>query len=347
MSQRPPVTLADRHRFDAVIDVRSPAEFADDHLPGAINLPVLDDQERRIIGTLYKQQGAFEARRLGAAMVAANLSRHLRGPLAHRPANWSPLVYCWRGGMRSGSAVHWLRLIGWDAQQLPGGYKRWRSHVIAQIDALTPRLDLRMVCGATGSGKTRLLQALAARGAQVIDLEALACHKGSLLGALPGRPQPSQRGFESALFSVLEGLRSDQPVFVEAESRRIGRIALPSVLLEAMREAPCIEVQATDAARLQYLLQDYAYLGDDLPALQQRLLAMRDAHSQATLAQWLAWAQARDFAPLFAALMREHYDPQYARSQAQHYRRWPERQALVTDNLDAAHLAALAAQLWP
>eukprot|EP01032_Pedospumella_encystans_P036870 gene36870-41733_t len=181
MSHRQPVRVVDRHAFDTIIDARSPAEFALDRIPGAINCPVLDDEERHIVGTVYVQTGAFEARRIGGAMVAANIARHLRDTLADRPEKWKPLVYCWRGGMRSGSMVTWLRLVGWDAQQLAGGYKSFRRHVISQLDALTPLLDLRVVCGATGSAKTRVLHALAARGEQVLDLEDFAHHKGSLL----------------------------------------------------------------------------------------------------------------------------------------------------------------------
>src|ERR1700744_4131319 len=179
---RAPTRVADIPDFDTIIDARSPAEFALDHIPGAINCPVLDDEERRIVGTLYKQTGAFEARRLGGGMVAANLARHLRDSFADKPANWKPLVYCWRGGLRSGSMVTWMRLVGWDAQQLAGGYKSFRHHVLQRIEALVPQLQLRVLCGATGSAKTRVLQALAARGAQVLDLEDCASHKGSLLG---------------------------------------------------------------------------------------------------------------------------------------------------------------------
>ncbi|MDB5733039.1 MAG: tRNA 2-selenouridine(34) synthase MnmH, partial [Variovorax sp.] len=178
-----PVRVADRHRFDTLIDARTPAEFAIDHIPGAINCPVLDNEERHIVGTLYKQQGAFEARRVGGAMVAANLARHLRERFAECPVDWKPVVYCWRGGLRSGSMVNWLRLVGWDAQQLAGGYKTYRRHVLDLIEASCPVLPLRIVCGATGSAKTRVLQALSERGAQVLDLEACARHKGSLLGA--------------------------------------------------------------------------------------------------------------------------------------------------------------------
>src|SRR5690606_23181877 len=129
----------------------------------------------------------------GGAMVAANLARHLRERFADQPQQWRPLVYCWRGGMRSGSMVQWLRLVGWDAQQLAGGYKAFRRYVVEQIATLTPQLNLRVLVGATGSAKTRVLQELRRLGAQVLDLEHCARHKGSLLGALPGVPQPSQK----------------------------------------------------------------------------------------------------------------------------------------------------------
>ncbi len=248
MNHRGPVRVQDRHAFDTLIDARSPAEFALDHLPGAINCPVLDDEERRIVGTLYKQQGAFEARRVGGAMVAANLARHLREQFADKPAAWKPLVYCWRGGMRSGSMVTWLRMVGWDAQQLAGGYKSWRRHVIDRIDALAPQLLLRVLCGPTGSAKTRVLQALAARGAQVLDLEAYARHRGSVLGAWPGVAQPSQTAFETLLAQALEPLDVQRPIFVEAESSRIGRVAVPQALVKRLRASPCIEIQATPSS---------------------------------------------------------------------------------------------------
>ena len=260
MSHRSPVRVADRHAFHTLIDARSPAEYALDHIPGAINCPVLDDDERRIVGTIYKQQGAFEARRVGGAMVAANLARHLRTQFADQPASWKPLIYCWRGGMRSGSMVTWLRLVGWDAQQLAGGYKSWRRHVIDRLAELAPQLPLRVICGPTGSAKTRVLQALAARGAQVLDLEACARHRGSVLGAWPGVAQPSQTAFETALLHALEPLDLQRTIYVEAESSKIGRLAVPQPLVQHLRASPCIEVAASQPARLDFLLRDYANL---------------------------------------------------------------------------------------
>jgi tRNA 2-selenouridine synthase len=345
MSIRGPVQVADRHLFDCIIDARSPSEFALDHIPGAINCPVLDDEERRIVGTIYKQQGAFEARRVGGAMVAANLAHHLRERFADMPYNWKPLVYCWRGGLRSGAMVTWWRLVGWDAQQLAGGYKRWRHHVIAVLDALCPQLQLHVVSGATGSAKTRVLHALAAQGAQVLDLEALACHKGSLLGAMPGVDQPSQKAFETKLCTVIEGFDVSKPVFVEAESRKIGRIALPTTLVERMRASPCLEIVASPEARLAFLLRDYAYLGDDGAALAQRLESLRALHGKEVIARWQDWAQQSTLSPLFAELTELHYDPLYARSQAQHFHQWAQRQTVPSESLDDASIDPLALKL--
>ena len=345
MSHRPNNRITDRHNFDVLIDARSPSEFALDHIPGAINCPVLDDEERRIVGTLYKQQGAFEARRVGGAMVAANLARHLRERFAEQPESWKPLVYCWRGGLRSGSMVTWFRLVGWDAQQLAGGYKSFRRHVLDQMDALCPALDMRIIAGATGSAKTRVLQALAARGAQVLDLEALACHKGSLLGALPGVPQPTQKRFDTLLVTALEAMDLTRPVYVEGESARIGRVALPLTLVARMRESPCIEVAATPQARLAYLLRDYAYLGDDAEALAGRLGMLKELQGKEAVQRWQAWAREGQLAPLFAELMSQHYDPHYAKSQEKHFAKWAQRVSLPTDDLSDAGIAALAEQV--
>ena len=345
MSHRNPVRVHERHAFDAVIDARSPAEFALDHIPGAINCPVLDDEERCIVGTLYKQQGAFEARRVGGAMVAANLARHLRGVLADRTANWKPLVYCWRGGMRSGSMVTWLRMVGWDAQQLAGGYKSWRRHVIDQIEALAPQLQLRVLCGPTGSAKTRVLQALAERGAQVLDLEGCARHRGSVLGAWPGVDQPSQTAFETALVQALEPFNLQRPIYVEAESSRIGRVSVPQPLIKHLRASPCIEVQASNAARLAFLLRDYANLGDDPDLLAHQLGTMRELHGNQVIGQWQSWAAERALAPLFAELMEQHYDPLYARSQHKNLSRWAERQMVCADDLSPSGIAAVADQV--
>ncbi len=345
MTQRAPTRVTDLPLFDTVIDARSPAEFALDHIPGALNCPVLGDDERRIVGTTYKQVGAFEARRIGGAMVAANLARHLQEKFAERPAGWKPLVYCWRGGLRSGSMVAWLRMVGWDAQQLAGGYKSYRRHVVEQIATLAPALNLRVICGATGSAKTRVLQALAAHGAQVLDLEGEARHKGSMLGDLPGVPQPSQKHFETLIASVIGAADPARPLFVEGESARIGRLALPLPLVERLRASPVVEIQATAEARLAYLLRDYAYLGDDREALAAKMAMLKELQGKETSQRWQAWARAGDLPPLFEELMSLHYDPHYQRSQALHFSAWAQRMVVVADDLSDAAIERIAAEV--
>lgn len=159
--------------FDAIIDVRSEGEFALDHIPGAINCPVLDNEERIRVGTMYVQVNSFEAKKVGAALVSRNIARHIETLWIDKPRDWKPLIYCWRGGNRSGAMAHVLAKIGWPAIQLDGGYKAYRTHV---SEALTtpPKLSYKVICGTTGSGKSRLLEVLGAIGAQVLDLEQLA-----------------------------------------------------------------------------------------------------------------------------------------------------------------------------
>ncbi len=177
--------------YDDIIDVRSPSEYAEDHLPGAISLPVLDDDERAKVGTIYKQVSPFDARKLGAALVAQNAARHLQGPLADRSGGWRPLVYCWRGGQRSGSFATILSQIGWRVDLVKGGYKSWRGLVVRAVYDDPVPSPVIVLDGNTGSAKTEILNRLPALGVQVIDLEGLAHHRGSLFGAMG--PQPSQK----------------------------------------------------------------------------------------------------------------------------------------------------------
>jgi tRNA 2-selenouridine synthase len=337
-----PTTVDDLGEFTVLIDVRSPGEYALDHIPGAINCPVLDDDERRVVGTTDVQVSAFEARKIGGAMVARNIARHLDTLFHDKPKEWRPLLYCWRGGMRSGSFVNWLRLVGWDAQQLKGGYKAWRAHVIAQIATRAPQLGLRVICGPTGSAKTRVLQALGALGEQVLDLEALAAHRGSVLGDVPGTPQPSQKGFETQLMDALSRLDPARRVWVEAESRRIGRITVPEPLLQRLRASPVVEIAASREARLAYLLRDYAYLGDDPQGLHDKLGTLREILPKETLAQWQAWALQGALPLLFEALMTQHYDPLYARSQGRQLERLGQAGRVESNDLSDSGIQSLA-----
>jgi tRNA 2-selenouridine synthase len=306
----------DFKRFDTIIDVRSPAEFAEDHVPGAISAPVLDDAERAEVGTLYKQVSAFEAKKLGAALLARNASRHIQQGFKDKPKDWHPLVYCWRGGKRSGAMAHLLREIGWNAETLDGGYKAYRRWVVEELAELPARYDFQVVHGPTGSGKSRLLAALRRAGAQVLDLEDLAAHRGSVLGNLPDRPQPAQKMFESLLLRELSTLDPAKPVYVEGESKKIGELQVPDALMERMRGSPCVLLESALATRVDLLLEEYRHFLEDRTTLEAQLDCLVALHGRERIAQWKAIA---DWRELVARLLVEHYDPAYQRSSQRNF----------------------------
>ena len=307
-------SLSDIDRFSCVIDVRTPAEFAEDHIPGAINAPVLSDEERVVVGTMYKQVSPFEATKYGAALVAKNIAHHLETLFADRPINWKPLIYCWRGGKRSGSMTTWFRLIGWKACQLQGGYKSYRHQVLERLGSLPTQFRFRVLAGMTGSGKTRLLRALGGQGAQILDLEELARHRGSLLGALPGEAQPSQKSFDSGLLQALERLDPSRPVFVEAESKKIGQLQLPDSLMQAMAASECVRVEASIEDRVEFLCEDYASLFDAPEVFKRLLSCLVGLHGHQVVNHWHGLIDAGAKAELFRELIERHYDPAYRRS---------------------------------
>jgi tRNA 2-selenouridine synthase len=315
-----PLALAELRAFDDILDARSPAEYAEDHLPGAINVPTLDDEERALVGTVYKERSSFEAKRLGAPLAARNIARHIEERFAERPRGWRPLVYCWRGGGRSGSLVHVLRQIGWDAQRLDGGYKAFRRQVVGDLEHLPQQLRYHVICGATGSGKSRLLEALAQAGAQVLDLEVLAAHRGSVLGDLPDAPQPSQKSFDTALWTALSGFDPKRPVYVESESKKVGNLRVPDSLIGLMREARCFRLEATTDLRVALLLEEYSHFVGRPDALMAKLELLRDLHGAERIAQWKAHLARGAWPALVHDLLESHYDPAYRRSLSRNYR---------------------------
>lgn len=328
--------------YDDILDVRAPAEFAEDHLPGAINLPVLDDAERAQVGTIYKQQSPFLARKVGAALVAANAARHLQGPLADKPGNWRPLVYCWRGGQRSGSFASILAQIGWRVDLVAGGYKAWRALVVeALYDRPFPG-QIVLLDGNTGSAKTELLHRLSALGVATLDLEGLARHRGSVFGAVAGG-QPSQKAFEGALALAIARLPQGAPVVAEAESSRIGKCRLPPALWKAMTAAPRIEISAPPEARAEYLARTYRDVTEDPARLALALDWLRGQHANEVLDRWKALAGAGEYRSLAHDLITAHYDPRYARHRARFS--GPRDVTLDTSALTPTALDDLAARV--
>ncbi len=335
--------------FDEIIDVRTPAEFAEDHIPGAINCPVLSDEERISVGTLYKQISPFEARKVGAALVAKNIAHHLETRFRNHPKSWKPLIYCWRGGQRSGAMSIILAQIGWAAHKLEGGYKSYRRYVLEKLDNLPGSFNYRVICGATGSGKSRLLDALAASGAQVLDLETLAQHRGSVLGGLPQQAQPSQKWFDTSLVQTLEKLNPAHPVFVEAESNKIGRLTLPAALVSAMHSSECILLDTALDVRVALLLEDYRHFIDKPEILITQLQVLHPFHGSKRLEHWNKLIRAGEFSTLVEELLELHYDPSYLSSQAKHYTRLDqaEHQALSDLSMEALMPVAKALHEHP
>ncbi len=344
------VTVTQLASFDEIIDARSPAEFAIDHIPGAINLPVLDNDQRALVGTLHNQPSSFAARRIGAALIARNIADHLLERLSDRPTGWRPLIYCWRGGKRSGAMNLILRQIGWKSEQLEGGYKRWRKSVVSDLETLPEQFRFRVICGLTGSGKSRLLTALHQQGEQVLDLETLAAHRGSLLGNLPDQRQPSQKMFEGRVWWHLQHLDPDRPVYIEAESKRIGHLRVPESLMRAMwQPGRAIRLETADPIRIEWLKQDYRHFLADPTTLLERLAQLTELHGRQQIDAWRTLVEQNNWDELVSQLLHLHYDRSYEKSMLQHYPDYADSprislDGVSVDNLKAAAQAAVLAR---
>jgi tRNA 2-selenouridine synthase len=330
--------VARLREFNTVVDARSPAEYAEDHLPGAISAPVLDDGERALVGTCNAERGAFEAKRLGAAIVSRNIGGLIERLFAENDRHWRPLVYCWRGGNRSGSLATVLARIGWRTHVIDGGYKAFRRHVIEDLAARPAALRFVVVGGRTGSAKSRLLERLAARGEQVLDLEALARHRGSVLGGLPGAPQPSQKHFETQIWERLRDADPLRPVFVESESRKVGRVQVPEALILAIRASRVAVVEADVTVRSRFLLAEYEHFRQDVPGLLELLEHLVPLHGAERIREWKALVEQDRWLELVERLLLEHYDPSYDRSMKRNFGRLAEAPLVRLDGTDDAAL---------
>jgi len=336
------IGLASLPAYPERIDVRSPAEFAVDHIPGAVNLPVLTDAERAEVGTLHSQVSAFAARKQGAALVARNIAGIVETHCISKPRDWAPVVYCWRGGKRSAALAHVLNEIGWRAVQLDGGYRTWRRHVVTALASVPSRFRYVVVCGLTGSGKSRLLAALHDEGAQVLDLEQLARHRGSLLGDVPLAKQPSQKAFDTDLVTTLTRFDAARPVYVESESRKIGAVQVPDALLEAMRAANCVRLDTPRPLRVALLKDEYSHFIVDPASIADKLTPLVPLHGRKVIERWVSAAAAGDFETLIDELLVTHYDPTYGRSILRNFPRHAEAIRVTPRDIGMATFRELA-----
>jgi len=340
-----PDAVQNLDRFDTVIDARSESEFAEDHLPGARNWPTLDDAERQFIGTTYKQVNAFEAKKRGAALAARNIAAHIEREVLDKARDWSPLLYCWRGGKRSGSLALVLDQIGFRVNLVEGGYKAFRAAMLQDIEVRAEALQFQVVCGTTGSGKTRLLHALQRAGTQVLDLEALAQHRSSVLGAIPGVPQPSQKRFDSLVWDALRGFDTTRTVFVESESKKVGNVTVPERLMDRIRQSPCINLQLPTDERVQLLLEDYAYFVANPEHFCNRLDMLTAQRGKAVVQAWKDSVGRGDLTAVVQDLLLTHYDPVYVESMQRNFSRFAEALDIAPKGRSASAMDAAAAQL--
>lgn len=331
--------------FDAIIDARSEDEFAEDHLPAAVNWPTLNNEQRRDVGTQYKQVNPFEARKRGAVMAARNIAAHVERELMDKPKDWKPLIYCWRGGQRSGSLSLILGQIGFRVTLIEGGYKAFRAALVQDIDRLVPPLRFQVVCGPTGTGKTRLLQALARQGAQVLDLEDLANHRSSVLGGIPGLPQPSQKHFDTRVWDTLRRFDPTLPVFVESESKKVGNVSIPTRLVELMRQSPCLNLQLPDTERVALLMEDYDYLVRDVEYFCGRLAVLTALKGRAVIEGWQTQARAGELAQVVQDLLTHHYDPSYLQSMQRNFVQFKDAKIIAPKDHSMGAMTELACQV--
>ncbi len=332
-------------QVDAVIDARSEDEYALDHLPGAINWPTLNNAERAEVGTIYKQSSPFLARKRGAALAARNIAAHIERELGNASRDWTALTYCWRGGQRSGSLALVLGQIGFRIRLIEGGYKAFRAAMVQDIDRLAQTLHFRVVCGLTGTGKTRLLKALQDQGAQVLDLEDLAQHRSSVLGAMPGQAQPSQKQFDTRIWNRLRRFDAARCVYVESESKKVGNLSVPTSLLAAMRQSECVNLVLPQAGRIALLLEDYRFMTEDVDYFCQRLAVLEPLRGKNVVNTWQAQARAGDFAAVVEDLLLSHYDPAYLASIGRNFPGYANAQTISPQDHSAAAMRALAEEL--
>jgi tRNA 2-selenouridine synthase len=298
--------------FDTIIDVRSPLEYEEDHIIGSINCPVLNDQERIIVGTIYKKESTFKAKIIGSSLTARNIAKHIEEKFINQQGSWQPLVYCWRGGQRSKAFSIILSEVGWRTCQLEGGYKKYRNEVINFLNRIGSKLKIILISGKTGSAKTKILQNIKLQGGQILDLENLANHKGSLLGKIPGLKQPSQKLFESKLYHQIKQLDLRKNVYIEAESSKIGNIHIPKTIWAKMIISPRIEIEADLELRSSFLLKDYRYMCENPELIKPIIYGLKNRLSKKLINDWLELITKKLWLDLTKSFLENHYDPSYS-----------------------------------
>lgn len=297
-----------------VIDVRSPGEHEAERLLGSINVPLLDNRERAIVGTCYVQEGEAKARLLALDIISPKLPELIRTIIKARKQGQAVVVYCWRGGLRSESVCSFLSIIGIDSWRLKGGYKAWRRMIIDDLKNANYKFRPLILQGLTGVGKTELLQELEKLGVSVLDLEGIANHRGSVFGGMGLSEQPTQKNFDEALWQKLRTF-GNETVVLEAESRNIGKLAVPDFILAHIANGKKILVTASIEVRAHRLVADYIRVDDD--STRQNLIAtldlLKERLGREKVGELKELAMNGQLNELATQLLLEYYDPLYNR----------------------------------
>lgn len=340
MDQFLPITTASFLQLRSsqlLLDVRSPSEYAQGHIPEAVNFPLFSDEERAQVGTAYKQQGKKAALLLGLQLVGPKMAGFVEQATA-LAQDRDLAVHCWRGGQRSQSMAWLFRQAGFRVQVLEGGYKKYRNFVLEAFEKWP--LPLIVLGGKTGVGKSKVLRALRQMGEQIIDLEALAHHKGSAFGSIGEAPQPSSEQFENNLFDAMAGLDLRRRIWVENESQSIGKVFLPLSFWRQMKQAPLYNISVPQDARIQNLIDDYAGVASsELEAAFARIEKKLGGQHLKTALEALAQ---KNFAAA-AAIALKYYDKTYA--YGLDHNPSPEIHLLDFDSADPQRIAEHCLQL--
>ena len=293
-----------------IIDVRSPTEFENDHIPGSINIPILSDIERHEVGLKYKQVNPFKAKIMGASLISKNISSVLEKEFSNKSGSWHPLIYCWRGGQRSRSLALVLNEIGWRVSVLKGGYKNFRKKVLNELDNVE-QFNFKIIQGQTGSAKTKILSSLKNLKAQVLDLEDLASHRGSLLGKELGKKQPSQKYFETLLHNKIFEFNFNFPIYLESESSKIGNLHIPSKIWEKISVSERILLDVPFNERVKFLLNEYDHLTKQKDLLKPFLKGMVSQYSKKLINYWEELILNNNWEKFVGEILENHYDPKY------------------------------------
>ena len=329
-------------KYDTIIDVRSPSEFEIDHIVGAINCPILYDDERQKVGTIYKQISSFKAKIIGSSLSAKNIAFHIEKEFLEKKGSWKPLIYCWRGGQRSKAFSIVLSEVGWRTYQLSGGYKEYRNDIIKYLDNIGMKLKIILISGKTGSAKTKILHSIRDQGAQILDLEGLARHKGSLLGAIPNLKQPSQKFFESLLFYEINKLNLKKNIFIEAESSKVGNVHIPKSIWSNMILSKRIEVVADVNTRAKFLIDDYHYMCKNPILIKPIIKGLKSRLSNNLIDSWEKLIDEKKWFELTKSFLENHYDSSYSSNTIKNDRKViRELQATTLNNDDIKNIAKI------